>query len=233
MTHTTEAGATPAAPALRDPMGLFRWLAGFLIAYVIASVAVIALAVPFHLLSQGDPNYTPADTPSVAIALGFVGASLINVGVSLLCMVLAGRLTFRLMRNLHQFGSPFVTISPGWAVGYHFIPFANLVMPVKAVAEIWRGTFDAIGQSERTPNGLIGWWWACWLVGNGCDNIGSRLAGDSWFQEPAPIAQEALYAALGFWSVGSLLDVIGAILMIRLFGALARGQKHLISTEAF
>lgn len=29
-------------------------------------------------------------------------------------------------------------ITPGWAVGWHFVPFANLVMPFRTVLEIWK-----------------------------------------------------------------------------------------------
>lgn len=51
--------------------------------------------------------------------------------------------------------------TPGWAVGWWFVPVANLVMPFLAVRELSRRSADAAG-SRRSA--LILWaWWLCWV----------------------------------------------------------------------
>jgi len=54
--------------------------------------------------------------------------------------------------------------TPDWAVGWWFIPFANLVKPFQAVRELWKASHGPGWQNLATWR-LIGWWWATWLAG--------------------------------------------------------------------
>jgi hypothetical protein len=62
--------------------------------------------------------------------------------------------------------------TPGWAVGWWFVPFANLVKPFQTVRELWKasdpGAPDWWG-SETLP--VIGWWWGGYVVFNILDGI--------------------------------------------------------------
>ncbi|MBL4808383.1 MAG: DUF4328 domain-containing protein [Rhodobacteraceae bacterium] len=55
----------------------------------------------------------------------------------------------QLMSNTKQ------DISPGWCVGWYFIPIANLWMPWKAMKQIWRSS----DGSESGQTGINFWWW--------------------------------------------------------------------------
>ena len=46
----------------------------------------------------------------------------------------------RASRNLHLLSGRQMRFTPGWAVGWWFIPFANLVMPYKVVRESGRSS---------------------------------------------------------------------------------------------
>ena len=53
--------------------------------------------------------------------------------------------------------------TPGWAVGWLFVPFANLVVPYFVFTEIWRNSIPATadasdGSAKRSSPLLIGWW---------------------------------------------------------------------------
>ncbi len=80
----------------------------------------------------------------------------------------------RAYRNLPALGAMGLNHSPGWAVGWFFVPFANLVKPYQAVAEIWRNSDpQAIGEPLRASSvAPVAFWWMAWLV----MNIGSRIA---------------------------------------------------------
>lgn len=55
-------------------------------------------------------------------------------------------------------------VSPGWAIGWHFVPFANLWMPCRAVLQTWNTSTD-VGQDMSAPaKGPIRAWWACWDI---------------------------------------------------------------------
>src|SRR4030095_8115621 len=45
--------------------------------------------------------------------------------------------------NLPALNAGPLEFSPGWAVGWFFIPIANLVKPYQAVVEIWKGSDPA------------------------------------------------------------------------------------------
>ena len=55
----------------------------------------------------------------------------------------------------------------GWAIGAWFVPFLNLVRPVKIVNDVW---VRADGRGAMHP--ITGYWWACYLL----DSLFGRLA---------------------------------------------------------
>jgi hypothetical protein len=67
--------------------------------------------------------------------------------------------------NLHAARVPGLEFSPGWAVGWWFIPVANLVKPFGTVRELVKASVaDPAWRQARTWP-VIGWWWACLIVG--------------------------------------------------------------------
>ena len=64
--------------------------------------------------------------------------------------------------NLWARGFQSLQITPGWSVGWWFVPFANLVMPFVSMREIDRRS-RADGQF-RTDTGPVAWWWAAFLI---------------------------------------------------------------------
>jgi len=54
--------------------------------------------------------------------------------------------------------------TPGWAVGWWFIPLANLVMPSLAMRELWRASIGGPDWRDQRVPVRAGVWWACWLV---------------------------------------------------------------------
>ena len=58
---------------------------------------------------------------------------------------------------------PSLTISPGWAVGWFFVPIASLWMPYGVMSEIVDGSGISAPAYAQQTRPLIGWWWACWI----------------------------------------------------------------------
>lgn len=61
--------------------------------------------------------------------------------------------------------------SPGWVVGWWFVPFANLVMPVLTIREAAQRSAEAAGA--RSSTGLLVGWWSSWVI----SMIGSTVGG--------------------------------------------------------
>jgi hypothetical protein len=82
----------------------------------------------------------------------------------------------RSQSNLHAARMRDLKFSPGWAVGWWLIPFANFVMPFQTTRELWKAsTGDERWWEVRTS--IIGWWWAAWLSANVLDRIAAATIG--------------------------------------------------------
>jgi len=83
------------------------------------------------------------------------------------------------LRSLHTAGLRF---TPGWAVGWFFIPFMNLFRPYQVVSEIWKASDPKVGTADDTSweavvtSPIVGCWWALFLISNFAANIAIRTA---------------------------------------------------------
>ncbi len=59
-----------------------------------------------------------------------------------------------------------VGVTPGWAVGYWFIPFANLAKPYNVA----RAVVSGLGVSAP-----LGVWWGFWIASNIASNVSARM----------------------------------------------------------
>lgn len=83
---------------------------------------------------------------------------------------------YRAHSNLPALGAENLDYSPGWAVGYFFIPILNLFRPYQVMSEIWRGSNPAlysttIGKILRSSSSLVGWWWGMFLIMSYLNNV--------------------------------------------------------------
>lgn len=76
-------------------------------------------------------------------------------------MVLYMMWVHRVVRNAHVLAKTTLDQTPGWAVGFHFIPIVSLWKPFVAIKETWNASH---GLPLTEGNKLLGWWWACWLL---------------------------------------------------------------------
>ena len=55
-------------------------------------------------------------------------------------------------------------VSPGWAVGWYFVPIANLFLPFRAMDQIWRISHDPEAWRRKPTPTIIRWWWTFWVA---------------------------------------------------------------------
>lgn len=98
-------------------------------------------------------------------------------------------------------GTPSVT--PGWAIGWWFIPFANLVKPYQIVRDI----HDRLATSNSSGGGwIVLAWWVSWVLGTAISQIAIRL--------PVPNTPGPLSTMFSVQAAGYGLALLGAILAI-------------------
>ncbi len=159
---------------------VFRPLKGITLAAVILIVAkliVLALVAGFQLVGaiQGtglDPQdlKNPLSVAFDLASIPFLCILIVSGIVSLMWIYGAARNT-RALR-------PEIQMTPGWAVGWFFVPFASLYKPYETVRDIWLTSFGpAMGGGYRRPAGLVVAWWWSFLIGNACDYASTRIQG--------------------------------------------------------
>lgn len=115
----------------------------------------------------------PSDLTPIEMIQGITALALAPIAISLFFVI--GRWIFRAAWNVRHLGAKRLDISPGWAVGWYFVPFANLVYPFKAMKEIWLASHDPARWREGSV-GLLTAWWTLWISSNIIGNIALRMS---------------------------------------------------------
>ncbi len=150
--------------------------------------------------------------PDDPLALVYTAVLIASFVVYLGSIIAVSMWIYRAHANLHAAGLYGLEFSPGWAVGWYFIPIASLFKPFQAMRELWSESHQTSnGFSEQAP-GNLGMWWGFWIIGNILGNVSTRLEfmGDGSNQEIAVI----LGLASSVCTIGSawlLLQIMRAI----------------------
>ena len=178
-----------------------------------ATIAVYSYMLLDLLLAVTTFLYPVAEQP-----LGGVGpvdyVAILAFLAILACVFLVGRWIYVSSANAHVF-SDAMAISPGWAVGWFFVPLANLVMPYQAMRETWRESHEAAGSLDEMDMPIVGWWWGLWLATNFLGNLSAMFGGGT--AEPL---ESAVYVDL----VASAANVALCLVLVRMMKRLSRTQ---------
>jgi hypothetical protein len=191
------------------------------VAFVWIYLAVSSLMTLLTLYGYLSPEAFLEPQALLIAGLSQLASALVMVA----CIVVVALWIHRVSANAHALSDD-MTISPGWAVGWYFIPFANLVKPYQGMKEAWMAShFRDNWHGEPTP-ALLVWWWALWLITNILANISFRI-GNLYPEEfaPAPVAFLDL--------VGSLLNVALCLILIAMMKQLCVAQLHAQHDETF
>lgn len=164
---------------LIDPTPLARTLVLWLWIDLASNVAATA-ATFYHVRALADlPPSTRVSFWDGLPDLGRVDiVALLGLAPAILSLFVAGFLSlkwiYRVSRNAHVFASG-LTVRPPWAVGWFFVPFANLLMPFRGVAQAWRATAEPSRWKSAPLPSILRLWWGLWLFFSLIDNVSFRL----------------------------------------------------------
>jgi hypothetical protein len=179
-------------------------------AVIVATVLTLAFEV-----AESIGKFDPASASGTVL----LSYALVGIGYTIafiVSIILVARWIRRAHANLHETETQALEFTPGWAVGWYFIPFANLVKPFQAMRELWNGSTTPGDISAPAP-GLLTAWWTTWIVGNILANISMRLT----FREDPELY--ALSAPIG--AVSSVLIIACAWLLIRIIRQITEAQS--------
>ena len=130
---------------------------------------------------------------------------------------------YRAYDNLRAFDpSTGLDYSPAMAVGSFFIPFANLVIPYRAVKEVWQksGIPEEMMLSLPDAPARFPVWWMFWLLGSFVGNISMRLS----FNENVSHTTATLVGI-----AASALSIVAAVFAYLVVDAIDKRQE--VTTE--
>lgn len=155
----------------RNSDSLTKWVRYMLYAQII--VAVVAIGVDYfeyELLSDYQNGaYTSqekamADGEASDQRQGIVGIAYLIVFVVSGFFIL--RWIHRANYNARQLGAENMKFTPGWSVGYYFIPILMLWKPYQAMKEIWKASKNPSNWESQETSGILPIWWTLWLISN-------------------------------------------------------------------
>jgi len=193
-------------------------IVGAVLSFGAALLSLLQLFSP-QLFTSGDEEIT--DPVVLVVALLELGLGLVYLVVYIATIVVFLMWLYRSYENLPSFGVPRnrISYSSGWAIGSFFIPFVSLVVPYRAIRELWTKSLPNYNEmlSDPGPPAFFPLWWAAWLVSNFINQIHFRL---SWREN---ITSE-LSGTLGV--VAGVMDILSAILAIMVVKEIDRQQTE-------
>jgi hypothetical protein len=208
----------PSYHFLLDPAGLTKFLRRLLwISVVVACIALVDDVAEFVQVQIG--QVTPDQVANNDPIQGIVG--LLQSGLGIATGITFLKWIYRAYKNIQGFGAEGLRFSPGWAVGYYFIPILSLIRPVQVMSEIWRASDDPRNWRRRSGSWLIASWWTLFLLYTGVTQISLEIAFQASTND-----QWTLAAVLAI--LGDLLSIPLSIAALRLVTEVYRRQKALV-----
>ena len=201
-----------------DPHGLTKFVVIMLWVTIIGdTIAIFSDLGQMALLSN--PAFTDADAASNNLRQQMVGYASILIylvtGIPFLMWI------YRANKNSHGFGAN-ITTTPGWSVGWYFIPIANLFKPFQVMKEIWQASLDPHQWPLQRSTPLLAWWWGLWIFGG--------ILGQVMLRMPAVTIPELQASTITSMIVG-VESIAVSIVAMKLLKAIIRNQDRLVNGE--
>lgn len=129
------------------------------------------------------------------------------------------------LSNLHDAGLSGLEARPGWAVGSFFVPVANLIVPYRAMRELWNRSHGEDEWQAKAAVGDVASWWTCYLAGTFVLFFVIAITSFNaltFFEITTPAG---VNEALGL--AGALLWCLSAFFLFRIIGTVTRAQQSL------
>lgn len=147
---------------------LFIGIVVFQLVLAMASIGASVLNLDFlQKASNGIATQQEADIVDFSVA----AVALLRMLVFFVAIVFYLIWFYRAYRNLPALRAVEVYTSPGGAVGFHFIPCANLYFVYRGMREIWLGSHPKDLHAIKSPMikhlvgaPIVGFWWGLHLV---------------------------------------------------------------------
>jgi hypothetical protein len=155
----------------RDPSTLTRVVQFMLSLLILASLTALLSDVTQYQLLQS--SFTEAEGAADDTRQAIIGGTFVVLYV--VTVIVFGSWIYRANQNARALGASGMQFTPGWSVGWYFIPFANLWKPFQAMREIWKASLNPTHWHNEPTPAILGWWWFGWIVSNALGQLEFRM----------------------------------------------------------
>jgi hypothetical protein len=141
----------------------------------------------------------------------------------ILTYIVGGLWIYRAARNIRAAGARGLENTPGWTVGWYFVPFMSLFKPFGAMVEIWNGSLSPEQWKTLPVPGLLRWWWGLWLATNAFGWSASVIAKSA---KTIP----SLISLTQFQMFDSAMDIASTIMFLMVVLQVTRMQTETSAT---
>ncbi len=135
---------------------------------LVAVISIVSGYLEYQLLSDYQNGvYTSQE---LAVADGEASdqrQGLIGI-VYMVVFIVSGFLILRWIHranyNARQLGAESMAFTPGWSIGYYFIPILTLWKPYQAMKEIWKASKNPSDWGSSSTSSILPIWWTLWLI---------------------------------------------------------------------
>ncbi len=157
-------------------------------------------------VSLDHDQFTPMDSL-------YAVAAVVHLLLQIITHVIFGMWIYRAAANVVAAQVSGFDYTPGWAVGWLFVPIANLFKPYAAMLQIDNASRGRDGHGLDQGNLLLRLWWGAWLISNIVGNISFRLSLRA--ETPAQI-RSSLEADTATTATGLFLYPLAYLLVTRI-----------------
>lgn len=155
----------------KHPKVLSRFLFGLLGMYGILTALLLGLDT--YIMLQSDIARGPDGMEQVEVARLLV--LLCTFLVIIFTYPIFGWWIVRANKNVRALGAVGLRESPGWALGWFFVPLFCIWRPWIAMKQLWHASHDPVGWAMQGKAVIVAIWWTLWLASNGLGRWNARL----------------------------------------------------------
>jgi hypothetical protein len=207
----------------KDPTSLTKFLRTMLWIYLcIVIVSLLSDVMQMNLLNSTPFSQTETEAKDLRprIIGGLYFAIFVVTGILFLKWI------HRANTNSRGFGARNMMFTPGWSIGYYFIPFLNLYRPYQAMKEIWKISNNPAAWQNESGSPLLGWWWVSWIISIVLGQISFRMS-------LAANTVDSLKESTVMSIISAIVDIPLCIVGVSLVSAIFTQQKRLTEMKSY
>ena len=200
---TPPAGYRPLEGPARFMNIILKSNAGAGVLWIITQVLLLVTLYQISSGQAGSFNYMDAELNAPDILVAVAG---LLIALTYLASIIGSIVWIhRAHSNLPFFGASQLRITPGWAIGWFFVPIALLWKPYEGMKQLYQASKEPSAWKSAPVPGFLGLWWFLWIVTSILDQIVSK------FSDRAQTLDEFLvltYANIAVAPLGIILPVV-------------------------